>query len=72
MVEDLDKAARSETSGERGHGERTCSKALICEDFAPYFKDIVDDLLKCISPEQSLIMDESGVTPRPFQEKSEK
>jgi hypothetical protein len=40
--------------------------ALMCEDFARYFRDVVDTLSKCDSPRQILNLNGSGVTARPF------
>jgi hypothetical protein len=45
---------------------------LVCEDFARYFKNVIDALSKCISPKQMLNMDESGVTARRFEGKKRK
>jgi hypothetical protein len=44
----------------------------MCEDFARYFKDVIDTLLEYFSPTRIFDMDESGVTARPFKGKKRK
>jgi hypothetical protein len=44
----------------------------MCDDFARYFRDVVDALSKCVSPKEILDMYGSGVTTRPFNGKKRK
>jgi hypothetical protein len=43
--------------------------ALMCEDFAPYLRHVIDGDTKSVSSKQILNIDQPGVTARPFKGK---